>query len=464
LEPEPLLPVEHPAPVRVAIVGSGPAGLYAADALLRQDELEVHVDVVERLPTPWGLVRAGVAPDHPKIKSVTRVYEKTAAHPRLRYFGNVEVGRDVTRDELLARYDAVVYAVGAPDDRPMGIPGERLPGSWAATDFVGWYNGHPDHCDLEPDLGSERAVVIGNGNVAIDVARMLTLDPAELARTDIADHALERLARSAIREVVVIGRRGPEQAAFTTPELRELGELAGVDVVVDPEELAVAEQLPDPHAGTTARRNLELLRAYARRPAPSRPRRVVLRFARSPAGILGAERVEGIELVHNELRAGDDGALRAHATARRSTLAAGLVVRAIGYRGRPVPGVAFDERRGVVPNDRGRELDAGRPRPGEYVVGWAKRGASGVIGTNKKDAAETVRALVEDLASPRRRPAGRRPDDELLRFWLERAPDLVSYGDWEGIDAHERALGLADGRPRVKLRRVADMLALRGER
>ena len=282
------------SPIRIAVIGSGPAGFYAAGHLLKDSgagghSIDIEVDMLERLPTPWGLVRSGVAPDHPKIKSVTRIYEKTAAHPRFRFFGNVVFGEHVSREELLSHYHAIVYATGTPLDRPLGIPGEELPGSHAATEFVGWYNGHPDHTDLEVDLRSaERAVVIGNGNVAIDVARMLVLAPAELAPTDTADHALEVLAESRISEVVIVGRRGPAQAAFTNPELLELGELADADVIVDPEELDRALAVHDAGAeeNITSRRNVEILRSYAERPPAGRAKRIVLRFLLSPTALL----------------------------------------------------------------------------------------------------------------------------------------------------------------------------------
>ena len=460
------------APIRIVVVGSGPAGFYAAGHLLKASDDRVEVDMLERLPTPWGLVRSGVAPDHPKIKTVTRVYEKTAAHPRFRYFGNVTFGEHVSREELLAHYHAVVYATGAPSDRPLGIPGEELPGSHAATEFVGWYNGHPDHTDLEVDLlRAERAVVIGNGNVALDVARMLVLAPAELAPTDTADHALEVLGASNVREVIVVGRRGPAQAAFTNPELLELGELADADVIVDEQELERALAVHDAaaEADVTSRRNVEILRSYAARPAAGRPKRIVLRFLLSPSALTADEQghVGAVEMIRNELVAGADGALRAHATDERETLAAGLVFRAIGYRGIALPGVPFDERAAVIPNEAGRvsDPDSGAAIAGEYVVGWIKRGPSGVIGTNKKDAQETVNALLADFGlagdgEPREGvhvPA--EPDAAAVESLLRsRRPALVTYSGWEAIDRHERSLGEPTGRPRVKLTRIDELL------
>jgi ferredoxin--NADP+ reductase len=449
-------------PVRIAVIGAGPAGFYAAGHLLKDSEGRIEVDMLERLPTPWGLVRSGVAPDHPKIKSVTRIYEKTAAHPRFRYFGNVELGRHVSREELLEHYHAVVYATGAPTDRPLGIPGEDLPGSWPATEFVGWYNGHPDHPDLDFDLDCERAVVIGNGNVALDVARMLTLSYDELAGTDTADHALDALQRSAIHEVLVVGRRGPAQAAFTNPELRELGELADADPIVDAQELERALQIPEPLASATTKQNVEVLRGYAQRVPTAGRRRIVLRFLLSPVEIhAGADgRVETVTLAHNELVADPDGRLRAQATGELETIPAGLVLRAIGYRGLALPGVPFDESRAVIRNERGRVLGEEGPLRGEYTVGWIKRGPTGVIGTNKKDAQETVDAIFEDLAAGRlhKPPA---PDPAELDATLRaRQPELVTYAGWSEIDRHERERGEPAGRPRVKLTRIEEMLRI----
>jgi ferredoxin--NADP+ reductase len=462
--------MNRPFPIRIAVVGSGPAGFYAAGHLLKDGDLELDVDMIERLPTPWGLVRSGVAPDHPKIKSVSRVYEKTAAHPRFRYFGNVTFGEHISREELLDHYHAVVYATGSPSDRPLGIPGEDLPGSHAATEFVGWYNGHPDFCDLEVDLlSARRAVVIGNGNVALDVARMLVLSEEELAPTDTADHALEVLAKSRVDEVVVIGRRGPAQAAFTNPELLELGELSQADVIVDAEELERGLAVPDEQAqeNATARRNVEILREFAQREPAGKPRRVVLRFLLSPLELKAGEdgRLAAVELVRNELVPGGGGGLRAQATQQHETIEAGLLFRAIGYRGLPLPDVPFDERSAVIPNDGGRVLDPATEAqlPGEYVVGWIKRGPTGVIGTNKKDAQETVDALLADLAMNGSTPRARHEPpnaeaaavEELLR---RRQPQLVTYEGWEAIDRHERSLGEPAGRPRVKLTRIDELL------
>ena len=430
--------------LRVAVVGSGPAGFYAAGALLAA-ETPVEVDMIERLPTPWGLVRLGVAPDHPKIKSVSRAFERIAAQPAFRFLGNVEVGRDVRHEELLEHYDAVVYAVGAQSDRRMGIPGEDLPGSWAATEFVAWYNGHPDFQELSFDLSAERAIVIGNGNVAVDVARMLALTPEELAPTDTTDAALAAFEAAGIREIVMVGRRGPAQAAFTTPELIELGELAGADVIVDSAELAGAEA-----TDTNSERNLEVLREYASRTPEGKQKRLVLRFLASPVAILGEERVEGIELVRNRLEPDESGALRAVPTGETETLRCGIVFRSVGYRGVALPGLPFDEARGTIANDRGRVA------PGVYAAGWIKRGPSGVIGTNKKDATETVELLLEDL---RDAPRKDRSPDEIEQLLLERGVRLVVYAGWASIDELERTAGEKLGRPRVKLCTWDELLA-----
>jgi ferredoxin/flavodoxin---NADP+ reductase len=451
---------EDSSPIRIAVVGSGPAGFYTAGHLLKDSAGRIEVDMIERLPTPWGLVRSGVAPDHPKIKSVTRIYEKTAEHKRFRYFGNVELGLHIGRDELLRHYHGVVYATGAPTDRPLGIPGEQLPGSWPATEFVGWYNGHPDHPDLDFDLDCERAVVIGNGNVAIDVARMLTLSPAELAGTDTADHALHALERSAIREVVVVGRRGPAQGAFTTPELRELGELEVAEVLVDAQELERALAVPDPNMDATAERNVEILREYSQRPPQGKPRRIVLRFLLSPVELLPGEdgRVAALRLECNRLAAGEGGRLSAQGTGELETISTGLVLRAIGYRGLPLPGVPFDDRRGVISNAAGRVLGPDGPLRGEYTVGWIKRGPTGVIGTNKKDAQETVDAIFEDLAEGRLAQPSDPSAEAVLESLRTRQPQIVTYEGWSQIDRHERSQGEPAGRPRVKLTRIEQLL------
>ncbi len=451
-------------PLRVAVVGSGPAGFYAAEHLMKPDEPVVEVDMFDKLPTPFGLVRAGVAPDHPKIKSVIRVYEKTATRPGFRFFGNVEVGTDITVDELRERYHAIVFAYGTSVDRHLGIPGEELPGSHSATEFVNWYNAHPDFADREFDLDCERVVVIGNGNVAADVTRMLALSREELEVTDTADHAIDALANSGVREIVVLGRRGPAQAAFTNPEVRELGEMTQADVIVDPAEVELdpisRAYVDSEDCDPTNRRNVEIFTEFSRREPEGKPQRIVLRFLRSPVEIQGDGKVERVIVGRNELVA-EDGAIRARDTGDRETIECGLVLRSIGYKGVPVEGVPFDEGRGVIPNQAGKVTDpgSGEQVPGLYVVGWIKRGPSGVIGTNKKDAADSIESVFTDVA------AGRVPDAPMAEdrgateaLLSERKPDFVSYEGWEAIDAAEVERGKPLGRPRVKFCRVEEMV------
>jgi ferredoxin--NADP+ reductase len=436
--------------LRVAVVGSGPAGFYTA-AALQAAELPVEIDMLERLPTPWGLVRFGVAPDHPNIKAVSRAFEKIANTGEFRFFGNVEVGTDVHHRDLEQLYEAVVYTVGAQADRRLGIPGEDLPGSWAATELVAWYNGHPDYQHLPFDLSGERAVVIGNGNVAIDVARMLALTPDELAPTDTTDEAIATLGGSGIREIVMLGRRGPAQASFTPPELGELGELAGADVVVDAADLeldpASAVALEADRA--VARRNVDILHEFAARPPSGKPRRVHLRFCVSPVTIVGEGKVEAIEIARNRLVPDELGGIRAESTGEVEVIPCGVVFRSVGYRGVELPGVPFDHRRATIRNDGGRVVhEDGSVFRGVYCAGWIKRGPSGVIGTNKKDAAETVEHVLEDA----RAGLLARESDELLEDLLrDRDVDFVEYEHWEAIDQHERQRGAEQGRPRVKL-------------
>ncbi len=417
--------------------------------------------MIERLPTPWGLVRLGVAPDHPNIKSVSRAFERIAARPGFRFFGNVEVGRDVTHEELAGAFDAVVYAVGAQTDRHLAVPGEDLPGSWPATAFVAWYNGHPDFQDLSFDLSSERAVVVGNGNVAVDVARMLALTEAELAPTDTTDPAADAIVGAGIREILMLGRRGPVQGAFTTPELQELGELAGADVMVEAADLqldaAGEAELAD--ATPIARRNVEILREYAARAPVGKPRSVRLRFCVSPVAILGEGRVEAIEIVRNVLVRDANGRIRAEPTDEREVIPCGVVFRSVGYLGVVLPGLPFDERGGTIPNDGGRVLDTdGAAIPGVYCTGWIKRGPSGVIGTNKKDASETVELLLGDARSGML-PAPDERSADLDTLLAERVGGIVTYSGWEAIDAVERARGEPLGRPRVKLCSWNELLA-----
>lgn len=450
------------SPIRIAIVGSGPAGFYAAEQLLTARDVDVSVDMFERLATPWGLVRAGVAPDHPKIKAVTRRYEKTAAIDGFRFFGNVEVGGELPVEELKRHYHAVVYAFGASGDRRLGIPGEDLPGSHSSTEFVAWYNGHPDFCDHLFDLSARTAVVVGNGNVALDVTRMLALPRETLAATDVADHALEALAGSSIEEVVVLGRRGPAQAAFTTPELIELSELAQADVIVDPGDMQLdaASARIVAEADAQVKKKIEVLHGYAASEPHGHEKRIVLRFFASPLEILGAERVEGIRVGRTELVEDGEGRLRAVVTETEETIPCQLVFRSVGYRGNPLPGVPFDEHSATIPNDHGRVLDApgGTQQPGEYVSGWIKRGPSGIIGTNKKDSQDTVDALLEDVAAGKLPEPAVEDPEAILQVLADRCPDHITYTHWQAIDEHERGLGEPHGRPRVKLVRHEHLL------
>ena len=458
-------------PLRVAIVGAGPTGFYAADQLLRQEGLVVEIDMFDRVPTPFGLVRAGVAPDHQKIKAVTAAFDKVASHPRFRFYGCVELGKHVSVEDLRAHYHQIFYSTGAQTDRRMGIPGEDLEGSHPATEFVAWYNGHPDYQDHHFDLSVERAAVVGVGNVAIDVARILCRTPAELAKTDISDQAMAALGRSRIKEVYLLGRRGPAQAAFTNPEIKELGELAGADVIVDPREVeldplsrATLAKVPD----RATSKKVEILQAFAAKLSSGKPRRLVIRFLVSPVELVGndAGEVQGIKLVRNELYETPTGTLQPRATEHTEILPVGLVFRSVGYRGVPLPGVPFNDKWGVILNEKGRVLDPVTKQQvaGEYTGGWIKRGPSGVIGTNKPDAAETVACMLEDLtrgAILHPGAANAAAADALVR---SRQPQCISYDDWRHLDSIEVARGRAAGRPRVKLTRLDEILGALRER
>jgi len=446
---------------RVAIIGSGPAAFYAAEALLKQPD--VQVDMLERLPTPYGLVRGGVAPDHQKIKSVIAIYEKIAANPAFRYFGNVEYGRDVKRADLESHFHAILYATGAQTDRRLGIPGEDLIGSHSATEFVAWYNGHPDFRDRVFDLSTRSAAVIGMGNVAVDVARILCLPPRQLAETDMADEAIEALSKSQVREVYMLGRRGVVQAAFTTVEVKELGELEDADVIVDADECALdpasAQELA---AGRpTLKTKVDIVQGFTQKTPAGKQRRLHIRFCVSPLEILGDDRgrVRGLKIARNRL-VKDDTGIRAEPTGEVVELEVGLVFRSVGYKGVPLPELPFDERRGTLPHEKGRVFDpaTGSPLRGHYVSGWIKRGPSGVIGNNKADSVETVNTLVEDakaglLGSPSS------PDPAAFEALLrERQPRLVTFADWRALDRLEVEAGAPQGRPRVKFTTIEGML------
>ena len=442
-------------PLRVAVVGAGPAGLFLVDALLKAKDHTVSIDVIERLHTPYGLVRYGVAPDHAKIKSVITTFHKTLEDPRVRFLGNVNFGTDLTVEDIKRHYDAVVFAVGAPHDRRLGIPGEDLAGSLSATEFVAWYSGHPDHSEIVhlPD-GAQAVAVVGVGNVAIDVARILAKHVDELKFTDIPHPVLDKLAQSTIRDVYIFGRRGPAQAKFTTKELRELGELDNADIIVDPKEIELdAASAAEVASQQALQRNLEILRDFAGRRPTGKPRRLHLRFLTSPVEIVGTNAVEALVIERNRL---DE---RGHAvgTGELERIPMQMVLRAVGYRGRALPGVPFDSRAHVIPNAAGRVLDeSGAALPGQYTTGWIKRGPSGVIGTNKACASETARALLEDAAELARAVE---PDPASVdRLLAERGVRVAYWHDWLAIDNHERTLGTESGRERVKVTNFIELL------
>jgi ferredoxin--NADP+ reductase len=456
-------------PLRVAIIGSGPAGFYAAEHLLKRDGVTVEVDMFDRLPTPFGLVRYGVAPDHQKIKNVVRVFEKVASRPGFRFYGNVEIGTHLSLDELRRHYHQVCFATGAQTDRRMGIPGEDLERSHPATDFVAWYNGHPDYVDREFDLSVERIAVVGIGNVAVDVARVLCRTPAELATTDIADHALAALRDSRVREVHMLGRRGPAQAAFTNAEIKELGELEGADVVVRPDEVtldALSQEYVEHTADATLTRKVEILAAFAGQPRTGKPRTLTLRLLVSPVELLddGAGAVRATRLVKNRLYRSDDSSLRPKPTDQFEELQVDTVFRSVGYHGVPVGGLPFDEWSGTIPNEVGRvvEPETGETATGLYVSGWIKRGPSGVIGTNKPDAAETVAAMLEDHANDRLQLPEISDSAAIGALVAKRQPGYVSFEDWRSLDRLEVERGGATGRPRVKFTSVGEMLTALG--
>jgi len=456
-------------PLRVAVIGSGPTGFYTADHLFKQKDVIVEVDMFDRLPTPYGLVRLGVAPDHPKIKSVTKAFDRTAGNPRFRFYGYVEFGKDVMLADLRDHYHQIIYTTGAQSDRRMGIPGEDLKGSHPATEFVAWYNGHPDFRDYEFDLSQEQAAVVGIGNVAMDVARILSRTPEELAKTDIADYALEALAQSNIKEVYILGRRGPAQAKFTNPEIKELGEMADAAIFVLPEEaeldpLSKAALEASKDRATT--KNVEIIQSYTSCPPSGKSRKINLRFLVSPVELIGNEagQVTAMRLVKNELYATEAGTMRPKPTDQFEEIQVGLVFRSVGYRGVPLPDVPFNDSWGVILNESGRVLDPDTQKPvtGEYTAGWIKRGPTGVIGTNKPDALETVKCMMEDLEqgitlSPSHPEAAAM--EKLIR---ERQPNFFSFADWQKLDEIEVAKGEALGRPRLKLTTVEDMLAALG--
>jgi ferredoxin/flavodoxin---NADP+ reductase len=441
--------------LKVAIIGAGPAGLYAATELLRRDP-DLQVDVFDRLPTPGGLVRAGVSPDHAARREVAAVLERTAlASGRFRYFGNVEYGRDLTFDDLRRHYHATIFASGAAEDRRLGIPGEDLPGSYAATQFVGWYNAHPDHADRVFDLDCERAAVIGNGNVALDVARMLLLPVDELRHSDIADHALDALSASRIREVVILGRRGPAQASFTAPELLELAQMPGVAVEIDG---LIPDDDAAPRSASQALR-LRLLRELQSRSYSAPQRRLIMRFQRSPVALIGRDRVEGLQLIENRLVEDGRGDIRAEPGTTSEALELGAVFRSVGYRATALSGLPFDASRGVLPNEAGRVIDTTGAVPGVYVTGWLKRGPSGVIGSNRFCARETVDSLIADTAELKSQ-SPQMIHDDLPTTLVGRGIRVTDQRGWQRIDRTERQRGVDSGRPRRRIAARDELLAV----
>ena len=450
--------------MRVAIVGSGPAGFYAAMALLERRDCEICVDMFDRLPTPWGLVRAGVAPDHGKTKQVTKLFERCSARPNFNFYLNVEVGKDISHDELTERYHAVLYSYGASSSRTLGLPGEALPGSYAATEFVAWYNGHPDYADRQFDLSGERAVIVGNGNVALDIARILVKNTDELKSTDIADHAIEALSQSNIKEVVILGRRSVGEAACSSPELLALGDLDDVDVVFEEADIEEARRLASGKTVDSAAIDdfksslkMEIATEYSTRELQQSDKRIVFKFLRSPTELLGDEKVEGMRVVLNTLEQRPDGSTKAIAGDEFESIETGLVLRSVGYFGQSIPGVPFDEGRGVIPNDQGRAKVDGEPAFGVYCAGWIKRGPSGVIGTNKHCARDTVNKMLEDFSAGKL-DAAAEGGETIEQLLSQRNVVVVDYDAWRRLNAHECELGYAQQRPRVKITSIEDML------
>ena len=451
---------------RIAIIGSGPAGFYSAGELFRQESLSVKVDMFDKLPTPYGLVRGGVAPDHQKIKSVTKIFERIAKNEKFRFFGNVEFGEDINKDDLLELYDAIIYSVGSSTDRALGIPGETLTGSHSATEFVAWYNGHPDFCDKKFNLSGKNAFVIGNGNVALDVARILAKSVDELARTDIADYALKALSDSQIEDIWLVGRRGPIQAAFSPTELREFMELNEAEVSLDSRDLEFdkhSKKILDFDASKDVKKNIEILKKISLSEFSMKNKRVHFLFLYSPVEIGGLTKVEKISLVKNYLKKQNDGSLRPFSTQEIIEKEANLIFRSIGYHGEPLSGLPFDEKSGTIPNDSGQLIDSKNPKilnKREYVAGWIKRGPSGVIGTNKQDAVETVHRMLDTLLAEKMEPQKKSSMSDIVSLLKSRKVKFVSFSDWKIIDDYETKAGKLNGRPRVKVTSVEKMLEI----
>lgn len=449
-------------PLRAAVIGAGPSGFYAAAALLKENGATVTVDMFDRLVAPNGLVRYGVAPDHQNIKAVAKTYDRTAADPNFRYFGNVEFGKHITHEDLRRCYDVIVYATGAQSDRRLNVPGEDLPNSLSATEFVAWYNGHPDFANLDPDLSCEAAIVVGVGNVAMDVARILAKSVDELKGTDISEHALEILAKSNIKDIHIVARRGPAQVKFTNAEVREFGHLEIADAMVLDNELKLDRASSASIEGDTSmQKNLDYLRAYAEIGSTGKLRRVHFRFLLSPVEIIGENgKIVAVKMEKNQLRAVAGGDITASGTGVYETIPAGMILRSVGYKGAPLPDVPYDARKGTIPNELGRIIDHAKDQVvrGEYVVGWAKRGPTGVIGTNKPDAIESVNSLFEDLHKDKLTPCAEPDPQAIIDLLQARGVRYVSADEWRKIDSAEVEAGKQIGKPRVKFVRAEQML------
>jgi len=451
---------------KIAVIGSGPAGFYATGELFRQQSWDIKVDMFDRLPTPFGLVRGGVAPDHQKIKSVIKIYNRIAENPNFRFFGNVEFGNDIHQSDLLKYYDAIIYSVGSASDRVLGIPGEDLNGSHSATEFVGWYNGHPDFRDQVFDLSVKNAFVVGMGNVALDVARILAKSPEELAETDIADYALEALRKSQIENIWLVGRRGPVQAAFSPSEVREFLELPEANVVVEGVSLeldAESRKILETEASKDTKKNIEILRQISQSQLPPKKKRIRFLFFASPIEILGNGKVEKIKMVRNQMVKQADGSLRSQATQNKMEEDAGLIFRSIGYLGKPLANLPFDQKSGTIPNECGQVKDSANGnslRNREYVAGWIKRGPSGVIGSNKQDSVETVHRMLETFLAEKIEPGQNVEFLDIVSLLESRSLDYVSFADWKLLDIFEVESGQAQGRPRRKLTSISEMLEI----
>lgn len=449
-------------PLRVAVVGAGPSGFYAVDALLRRKDVLIDVDTFDRLPVPYGLVRFGVAPDHQNIKAIIKGYEKIAANARFRFFGNIQFGRDIHLENLQAHYDQIIYAVGAETDRKLNIPGETLSGNYTATEFVAWYNGHPDYVNCQFDLSHECVAIIGIGNVAMDVTRMLAKSPDELAATDIADYALKALRTSKIRKIVILGRRGAAQAAFTPKEIKEIGALEGVDLLIDSEDVVLDEESKKSlETDKRARTNVEYLTEKSQEGPGTNPRKVNLRLLRSPVEIIGENgHVVGVKIERNALIRSESGEMRPQGSGEFETISCGAVFRSVGYHGIPLQGVPFDQINGVIPNERGRVVnpDSGEVVRGQYVVGWIKRGPTGLLGTNKGDSGETVDAMLEDIQGQTAPMHDEQEPDAIESFLKSKETSYLTFSDWKELDLLEVEKGEALGKIRQKFVRLSDML------